>query len=132
VGSLALITGRSQLREAPEDVTLLRFANSAPRCAGGKLPTGRGVCEAPTATPPVRRGQPKGQAHRQRAHRVVQRPAARRVLNVHQFASLADVRARLEGWRVDYNEHRPHSALGHLTPREYARRRRPTTDAEAA
>ena len=53
-------------------------------------------------------------------------------LNVHQFASLADVRARLEGWRVDYNEHRPHSALGHLTPREFARRRRPTTDAEAA
>jgi putative transposase len=53
-------------------------------------------------------------------------------LNVHQFASLADVRARLEAWRIDYNEHRPHSALGHLTPREYARRRHPTTDAEAA
>lgn len=53
-------------------------------------------------------------------------------LNVHLFASLADVRTRLEAWRVDYNEHRPHSALGHLTPREYARRRHPTTDAEAA
>jgi putative transposase len=53
-------------------------------------------------------------------------------LNTHQFASLADVRARLEAWRVDYNEHRPHSALGHLTPREFARRRHPTTDAEAA
>ena len=37
-------------------------------------------------------------------------------LNIHQFASLADVRARLEAWRVDYNEHRPHSSLGHLTP----------------
>ena len=53
-------------------------------------------------------------------------------LNTHQFASLADVRARLEAWRIDYNEHRPHSALGHLTPREFARRRRTTTDAEAA
>jgi len=53
-------------------------------------------------------------------------------LNVHQFASLADVRARLEAWRVDYNEHRPHSSLGHLTPREFARTRQPTTDAEAA
>ncbi len=53
-------------------------------------------------------------------------------LNVHQFASLADVRARLEAWRVDYNEHRPHSALGHLTPREFARRRRAVPDAEAA
>jgi putative transposase len=45
---------------------------------------------------------------------------------------LDDVRARLEAWRVDYNEHRPHSALGHLTPRDFARRRGPTTDAEAA
>ncbi len=53
-------------------------------------------------------------------------------LNVHQFVSLADVRARLEAWRVDYNEHRPHSALGHLTPREFARRRRAVPDAEAA
>jgi putative transposase len=52
--------------------------------------------------------------------------------NVHQFASLADVRARLEAWRVDYNEHRPHSSLGHLTPRELARRRRAATDAEVA
>ncbi len=51
---------------------------------------------------------------------------------MHQFASLDDVRARLEAWFVDYNEHRPHSALGHLAPREYARRRRITADAEAA
>ena len=53
-------------------------------------------------------------------------------LNPHQFASLADVRGRLEAWRVDDNEHRPHSSLGHLTPREDARRRHRTTDAEAA
>ncbi len=54
-------------------------------------------------------------------------------LNVHQFASLADVRARLEEWRVDYNEQRPHSSLGHLTPREFSRQRQATTtDAEAA
>ena len=29
---------------------------------------------------------------------------------------------RIEAWRRDYNEHRPHSALGHLTPSEYANR----------
>ena len=52
------------------------------------------------------------------------------VLNVHQFASLADVHARLEAWRIDCNKHRPHSALGHLTPREFARRRGTTTDTE--
>jgi putative transposase len=54
-------------------------------------------------------------------------------LNTHQFASLADVRARLEAWRVDYNEQRPHSSLGHLTPREFSRQRQATTTgAEAA
>ena len=54
-------------------------------------------------------------------------------LNVHQFASLADVRTRLEAWRVDYNEHRPHGSLGHLTPGEFSRQRQAiTADAEAA
>ena len=41
-------------------------------------------------------------------------------LNVHQFLSLADAQAKLEAWRVDYNQQRPHSALGHLTPSEFA------------
>ena len=53
-------------------------------------------------------------------------------LNVHQFASLADVRTRLEAWRVDYNEQRPHSSLGHLTPREFTILRQATTGSEAA
>ncbi len=52
-------------------------------------------------------------------------------LNVHQFASLADVRTRLEAWRVDYNEQRPHSSLGHLTPREFAAQRQATRGSEA-
>jgi transposase InsO family protein len=40
-------------------------------------------------------------------------------LNVHQFTSIEDARAKIEAWRVDYNERRPHGALGHLTPNEY-------------
>jgi len=28
--------------------------------------------------------------------------------------------AKIEAWRVDYNQRRPHSALGRLTPNEYA------------
>ena len=31
--------------------------------------------------------------------------------------------ATLEAWRVDYNLYRPHSALGHLPPSEFARTR---------
>ena len=44
-------------------------------------------------------------------------------LNVHRFLSLADARATIEAWRPDYNQHRPHSSLGHLTPNEFAEQR---------
>jgi putative transposase len=44
-------------------------------------------------------------------------------LNVHQFTSLADAQAKIDAWRVDYNQRRPHSSLGHLTPDEYAEQR---------
>ena len=41
-------------------------------------------------------------------------------LNVNQFLSLEDARAKIEAWRNDYNGSRPHSSLGNLTPREFA------------
>ncbi len=41
-------------------------------------------------------------------------------LNAHWFLSLADARAKIEAWRRDYNESRPHMSLGWLTPVEYA------------
>jgi putative transposase len=37
-------------------------------------------------------------------------------LNAHWFMSLADAREKLEAWRRHYNEHRPHSAIGHNVP----------------
>ena len=43
-------------------------------------------------------------------------------LNTHWFSSLDDVRSKIEAWRRDYNACRPHSALGHLTPQEFAAR----------
>jgi putative transposase len=42
-------------------------------------------------------------------------------LNVNEFLSLNDARVKLEAWRRDYNEQRPHGALGKLTPSEYIR-----------
>jgi putative transposase len=42
-------------------------------------------------------------------------------LNVMQFMSLDDARAKIEAWRVGYIERRPHSSLGHLTPSEFVR-----------
>jgi putative transposase len=44
-------------------------------------------------------------------------------LNVHQFASLAEAQAIIEVWRCDYNQRRPHSSLGHLTPNEFLEQR---------
>ncbi len=40
-------------------------------------------------------------------------------LNLHRFLSLDDAREKIEGWRVDYNEFRPHSSLADRTPREF-------------
>ena len=41
-------------------------------------------------------------------------------LNEYWFCSLAESRIRVAAWRRDYNEHRPHSAIGNLTPAEFA------------
>jgi len=32
-----------------------------------------------------------------------------------KFTSLADAQATIEAWRVDYDQRRPHSSLGHPT-----------------
>ena len=37
-------------------------------------------------------------------------------LNAHWFLSLADAQEKLEDWRKDYNEQRPHGAIGQKTP----------------
>ena len=37
-------------------------------------------------------------------------------LNTHWFMSLDDARSKLEEWRRDYNEVRPHSAIGNKPP----------------
>ena len=49
-------------------------------------------------------------------------------LNVHQFTSIDDAKAKIEAWRVDYNQRRPHSSLGHLTPNEYVAATSESTD----
>ncbi|MBL8405809.1 MAG: transposase [Dechloromonas sp.] len=35
------------------------------------------------------------------------------------WASPSDAREKIERWRVDYNEFRPHNSLGNLTPSEF-------------
>lgn len=40
-------------------------------------------------------------------------------LNAEVFNNLAEAQVMLEGWRKKYNEERPHSSLGYLTPAEF-------------
>ena len=41
-------------------------------------------------------------------------------LNEHWFVSLADAKAVIEAWRIDYNTVRPHSSLAGRTPDQFA------------
>jgi putative transposase len=41
-------------------------------------------------------------------------------LNAELFSDLVDARTKLEAWKQDYNQHRPHSSIGNLTPIEFA------------
>jgi putative transposase len=41
-------------------------------------------------------------------------------LNAHWFRNLSDAKGKIEAWRRDYNEARPHRALNYLTPNEFA------------
>ena len=40
-------------------------------------------------------------------------------LNCHWFDSLRDAKLKIDAWRVDYNESRPHQALNNLSPNEF-------------
>jgi putative transposase len=41
-------------------------------------------------------------------------------LNASWFLSIADARQRLEAWRREHNDERPHGPLRNLTPRAFA------------
>jgi putative transposase len=48
-------------------------------------------------------------------------------LNEYVFSTLAEARAIIEAWHQDYNQRRPHSSLGALTPNEFAALKREQT-----
>ena len=41
-------------------------------------------------------------------------------LDAHWFTTLTETRQTIETWRREYNESRPHRALGERTPNEFA------------
>lgn len=46
-------------------------------------------------------------------------------LNVNWFLSIEDAKKKIETWRRDYNEFRPHSSLENMTPSQFAETCRP-------
>lgn len=59
---------------------------------------------------------PAGQAESECLHRAFQPNVRTEVLDAHLFANLEQVQAITDQWLVDYNEYRPHEALGGIPP----------------
>jgi len=53
-------------------------------------------------------------------------------LNAHVFTNIFNARHLADAWRRDYNEERPHSALGYRTPREFAQHFQTTQTSQLA
>ena len=43
-------------------------------------------------------------------------------LNTNWFLSLEDAKEKIEQWRIDYNEFRPHSSIGNVPPNEFRKK----------
>jgi putative transposase len=54
------------------------------------------------------------------------------LLNEHAFPTIFHARSAIEAWRIDYNDHRPHTALGGLTPAEFIEHHRITSNSRSA
>ena len=73
------------------------------------------ACEQQTALHFIRPGKPTENGHIESFNGKLRDEC----LNTNWFLDLADAQERIELWRRDYNEVRPHSSLGYLSPIEY-------------
>jgi putative transposase len=70
----------------------------------------------------IQPGKPTQNAYIERFNRTFRTE----VLNAYVFNSLSQVRELVHQWMTDYNEERPHQALGNLSPRRFSQQLTPT------
>jgi transposase InsO family protein len=58
--------------------------------------------------------------HKRYGYRMVTAKLRDEVLNREVFCSVSEAKVIVEGWRLEYNNHRPHSGLGYMTPAGFA------------
>lgn len=66
----------------------------------------------------IRPGKPTENARVERLNGSMRRE----LLDCHIFTSLSEVREMVQEWMTDYNHHRPHEALGNLSPIQFLKR----------
>ena len=61
----------------------------------------------------IQPGKPMQNAYVERCTRSIRKD----LLNAYLFKSLAEVNKKAQEWKTDFNENRPHKALGYKSPR---------------
>ena len=61
----------------------------------------------------IQAGKPMQNAYVERCNRSIRVD----LLNVYLFKTLAEVNQKAQEWKLDFNENRPHKALGYKSPR---------------
>ena len=105
-----------------ERIVAERGAPAALRCDNGPEFTSRHFLawcvERKIALVHIEPGRPMQNGHVESFHGKLRDEC----LNASWFGNLWDARRKIAAWKKEYNEERPHSALGYVAPREFARR----------
>jgi putative transposase len=111
-----------RVTRALEQIVAERGVPAAIRCDNGPELTSRhflGWCmERKIELAHIEPGRPMQNGHVESFHGKLRDEC----LNASWFMNLWDARRKIAAWKEEYNEERPHSALGYVPPREFARR----------